>query len=204
MSRTPRHSTVVAYLALVTALSTGGAYAAGQIGAHDIKKDAVRSKHIKDGQVRTQDLALDSVTSAQVAPGTLTGADVTDNSLTGADVTDNSLTGADILESSLGQVPNASTLAGRAPTTFVSSTVYKRESAVAAGTDLGDGTFVADQACDPGDLIVAGGPANVNPTSDMVESFPSPGSTTTWTARINKHGVADNFSVVILCFDQTP
>jgi hypothetical protein len=34
----------------------GGAYAAAKIGAGDIKKDAVRSKHIKNGEVRSGDL----------------------------------------------------------------------------------------------------------------------------------------------------
>jgi hypothetical protein len=47
----------VAYLALFAALATGGAYAADKIGSSDIKKNAVKSKHIKSGQVKTRDLA---------------------------------------------------------------------------------------------------------------------------------------------------
>jgi hypothetical protein len=195
MFRTPRHGTVVAYVALIAALSGGGAaYAAAQIGANDIKPNAVRSKHIKDGQVRTNDLALDAVTGAQVA----------DNALDGNDITDGSLTGDDITESTLGTVPNAATLAGRAPGTFATSTVYKAEAATDAGTRLGDNTNVKSMACNPGDILLSGGPASVAATSDLLESFPTPAATNSWSARIFDNGVADSFTVVILCLDQTP
>jgi hypothetical protein len=59
MSRIRRHltySNVMATLAVFLVLG-GGAYAASKIGPNDIRKNAVRSKHIKNGQVRTQDLA---------------------------------------------------------------------------------------------------------------------------------------------------
>ena len=47
---------VMASIAVFAALA-GGAYAAATIGANDIKKDAVRTKHIKNGQVGARDLA---------------------------------------------------------------------------------------------------------------------------------------------------
>jgi hypothetical protein len=78
------------------------------------------------------------------------------------------------------------------------SSVYKKESALGQGTNLGDGTFVMAEACDAGDILLSGGPANVSPDSVMVESFPSPGSTNSWSARIHP-AAADNFSVVVLC-----
>jgi hypothetical protein len=53
----PSHGTVIAYIALFVALGGVGAYAAGAIGPSDIQRDAVRSKHIKDGQVKRRDLA---------------------------------------------------------------------------------------------------------------------------------------------------
>jgi hypothetical protein len=46
----------IALLALVLAMS-GGAYAAAKIGAKDIKRNAVRSKHIRNGQVAVADLS---------------------------------------------------------------------------------------------------------------------------------------------------
>jgi hypothetical protein len=85
---------------------------------------------------------------------------------------------------------------GPAPTL---SSVYKNESAIEAGTDHGDGTSIITEACNAGDILLSGGPANVSGTSWVVESFPSPGSTNSWTARINKAGLTDNFSVVVLC-----
>jgi hypothetical protein len=97
---------------------------------------------------------------------------------------------------------NADQVDGKSASEFVANNIYKRESAVAAGTDKGDGTFVLGQACDPGDVLLSGGPANVNGTSSMVESFPSPGTTNSWSARIQKNGLADNFSVVVICADQ--
>jgi hypothetical protein len=55
--------------------------------------------------------------------------------------------------------------------------------------------------CDAGDILMSGGPANVNATSDMVESFPSPGIINGWSVRLHKNAVADNFSVVVLCLN---
>jgi hypothetical protein len=220
--RRPSHGAVVAYLALFLALTTGGAWAAAQIGADDIQKNAVRSRHIKDGQVTTKDVRNQAVTSAKVRDGSLGGADLTDGSVGGADLTDgavgnaklaadavtgdkvlnNSLTGSDVNETTLGQVPDAARLAGRPASAFIARSIYKRESAIGPGTTLGDGTSVAARACDPGDVLLSGGPANISATSDLLESFPSPGTTNSWSARINKNGAADNFSVVVLCADQ--
>lgn len=178
MIRTPRHQTVAAYVALVlAATSTGGAaYAAAQVGAKNIKPDAVRSKHVKDGAIRTKDLANDAVTGDKVD------------------------------EATLGQVPlalDAATLNGRPASTYAASSVYKREAATDAGTALGDGTNSKFQACDAGDILLAGGPASINATSTLLESFPTPGSTTSWSVRINTNGSADSFTVVVLCLDQS-
>ena len=138
-----------------------------------------------------------------IGPNAVSGAEVADNGLTGADVADNGLTGADVDESTLGAVPTADRLGGSLPSAFLRTTVYKRESAVAVGTDLGDGTFVATRACDnTTDRLISGGPANVAATSDLVESFPTPGNLNSWSARIHKNGAADNFNVVVLCIDQ--
>ncbi len=65
----PNHATVVAYLALFVALS-GSAWAAAKIGPHDISRNAVRGKHIKDDTVTGTDVAeasLGTVPSAHNA-----------------------------------------------------------------------------------------------------------------------------------------
>jgi hypothetical protein len=185
------YANVMSTLAVFLVVAGGSAFAASTITANSIK-----SKAVVDNSLKSKDLKDDKAVA---------GVDVIDSSLTGTDVADNSLTGDDVDESTLGQIPepaNSTKLNGRDATSFLSSSVYKAESSVAAGNALGDGTFVMDEACNPGDVLLSGGPANVNPTSDMVESFPTPGTTNAWTARINKHGNADNFSVVVLCIDQ--
>lgn len=215
--RLPAHATVVAYLALFLVMSTGGAYAASKIGASSIKNNAIRSRHILNGEVRNPDLrakavtnsklGVNAVTTSRIKDGSVNTGDLADNSVDGAKVADDSLTGVDVNESMLGQVPsaaNAATLGGKSSSAFASSTVYKRESAVNAGTRLGDATNVKSQSCDSGDILLSGGPANVNAASKMLESFPSPGTTNGWSARIKDGGAVDNFSVVVLCLDQTP
>ena len=185
------YANVMSTLAVFLVVAGGSAFAASTITANTIK-----SKAVVDNSLKSKDLKDDKAVA---------GVDVIDASLTGDDVADDSLTGTDVDESTLAQVPqasNASTLNGKTAAGFLSSSVYKAESAVGPGTQLGDGTFVMDVTCDPGDVLLSGGPANIRDTSTMLESFPSPGGTNSWTARINKNGQTDNFSVVALCIDQ--
>lgn len=46
------YANVIATIALIVAVGTGGAWAASQIGSKDIKKNAVKSKHITSRTVR--------------------------------------------------------------------------------------------------------------------------------------------------------
>jgi hypothetical protein len=82
-------------LALVVALGSGGAYAAG------LAKNSVGSAQIKNGAVKAQDVKAGSLTGSQVKDESLTGADVANGTITGTDVQDNGLTGADVNESTL-------------------------------------------------------------------------------------------------------
>jgi hypothetical protein len=186
-------------LALLIVLTGGTALAA--TAAKTAAKNTVTSKSIKNGQVKTLDLAPAAVTGDRLATDSVTSDQVKSGSLTGADISDNSLTGSDVNESTLGIVPNAASLGGVPAAGYLRGTVVQKESAVAAGTDLGDGTASQIISCDPGDILLTGGPANLSATSDMVESFPSVGPPNSLKVRVNKHGVADNFSVVILCLD---
>lgn len=171
---------MVAYLALFVAVGTGSALAAATIGPRDIKRNAVKTRHVQAGAIAAAKIRADAVGTTQVA--------------------DDGLTGDDVLESSLAIVPDADAVDGRSASSFISGTLYRRESAVAAGTALGDGTHVATQACDAGDRMLSGGPANIAAETDLLESFPA--NTTTWQARVNKNGGTDNFNVVVLCADQ--
>jgi hypothetical protein len=174
------YANVMSTLAVFLVVAGGSAFAASTITANSIK-----SKAVVDNSLKSKDLK-------------------DDKAVAGVDVIDASLTGADVDESTLAQVPDSAKLGGKAPTAFLASSVYKAESSVGPGTTLGDGTSVISQACDTGDVLLSGGPANIRDTSTMLESFPSPGSTNSWTSRINKNGQTDNFSTVVLCIDQTP
>jgi hypothetical protein len=192
------YANVVATMAVFLAIGGGAAFAASTLPAN-----SVNSKTVQDNKLKSVDLKDGkAVSTDDVIDASLTGTDIADASVTGTDVADNSLTGDDVDESTLGQVPDAAKLQGKSATQFLSSSVYKRESAVDAGQQLGDGTFVKGHACDPGDVLLSGGPANINATSTLLESFPSPGTTNGWSARINKNNQTDNWSVVILCVDQ--
>jgi hypothetical protein len=96
---------------------------------------------------------------------------------------------------------NADQLDGKHASAFVASNIYMLGSGQEReGTLLGDGTRVASQSCLSGDKLLAGGPASVRDTSDLLDSFPT--DTTTWQARINPNGNTDTFTVVVLCADQ--
>jgi hypothetical protein len=58
---------VVALLALFVALS-GTSYAVSKVGAKDIRKNAVRSKHIKKSQVTTGDIRNRTIRPIDIAP----------------------------------------------------------------------------------------------------------------------------------------
>jgi hypothetical protein len=176
---------VISLVALFAALSGAALALPGTqtVNSGDVKNESLKSIDLKDNKA-------------------VASSDVIDESLASTDVQDNSLTGADVDESTFGQVPNAATLSGKTASAFTSSSIYKNESAVAAGTTIGDGTQVAAEACNPGDILLSGGPANINATTTLLESFPSPGTTNSWSVRVNKNGNADNFSVVVLCADQ--
>lgn len=158
---------------------------------------------VAGGSAFAASLAANSVNSKTVKDNSLKSLDLKDNKAVSTDdVIDASLTGADIDESTLAQVPDSARLEGRSAASFLSTSVYKKESAIGPGQTLGDGTQVDSASCDPGDILLSGGPANIRDTTDLLESFPSPGTTNSWSTRVNKNGQTDNFNTVILCVNQ--
>ena len=75
----PSYANVTATVALALALGVGGAYAAGKIGSADIAKNAVKSKHVKNGQVKTPDLAANVAVNSAKTAGSATTADRANN-----------------------------------------------------------------------------------------------------------------------------
>ena len=194
----------------------------GEVKGADVRANAINGVKVADSSLGGADVANESLTGDDIADGGIRGADVADGTISGTDVTnesigtddlaadsvnsakvrDDSLTGTDIDESTLGQVPDSARVGGKTPSAFLSSSIYKVESAITAGQALGDGTFAAEKACNPGDVLLSGGPANIAATSVMVESFPAPGNLNAWKVRINKNAQNDSFNVVVLCSDQ--
>ena len=85
-SRTPRHlsfANVVSLLALFVALG-GTVYAAATIGAGDIKRNAVRAKHIKSGNVKRADIANNAVNAAKIAGGSVGSSEIAAGAVTAA------------------------------------------------------------------------------------------------------------------------
>jgi hypothetical protein len=214
------YANVMSSLALFLVLGGATAFAATQVsknsvGTPQLKKNAVKAAKINkgavttakiaDGAVITAKLADGSVLTAKIADASITTEKIAENAITTAKIANDAVTGEKVNEATLGEVPqagNALKLDGKAPTSFLGSTVYKGESPVEAGTTLCDGTEVISQACNPGDVLLSGGPANIAATTTLLESFPTPGTTNAWTARVNKNTLTDNFSVVVLCVDQ--
>jgi hypothetical protein len=96
---------------------------------------------------------------------------------------------------------NADKVDGKDASAFVANSIYMRGSGQEReGTLLGDDTRVLSESCLSGDRLLAGGPASVRDTSDLLDSFPT--NSTTWQARINPNGNTDTFTVVVLCADQ--
>jgi hypothetical protein len=170
---------VVSILALVLAVA-GGAYAAGSINGAKLKNRSVAGKKLKKNTVtgtEVKESRLGQVPSAVQA-----------DSATNADHATNADTAT-----------NATQLNGKPDTAYMGSAVERVETGLSTGTALGNTDYI-DKACPAGEILLSGGPANVNDDSVMVESFPTPGGTNSWRARIRAatpHN--DMFSVVALC-----
>jgi hypothetical protein len=75
------YANIVSTIALVLAVGGGAVYAASKVGPHNIRKNAIRSYHIKNKQVKRQDIAGGAINSNKVSNGTLTGKDIQEATL---------------------------------------------------------------------------------------------------------------------------
>jgi hypothetical protein len=96
-----RHN-AVAYLALLIALTTGTAYAAGvapgSVKTKSLAKNAVTSPKIKDGAVISPDIGDGAVTSPKIADGAVTSPDIADGAVTSPDIADGAVTSPKIVD----------------------------------------------------------------------------------------------------------
>src|SRR5215211_422309 len=95
--RSPRFlPTVMALIALFVALG-GPAAATSLITGKQIKRNAITTKHVRDGSLSAADLDPATVSSFRdVAAGSVNSASVADGTLSGPDIADGSLAAADL------------------------------------------------------------------------------------------------------------
>ena len=71
------HSTVVSYVALIVALSTGGAYAVDKLTSHEIANNSIKSIDLKKRKgVAGSDVRRDSLTGSEIREGSLDGSEI--------------------------------------------------------------------------------------------------------------------------------
>jgi hypothetical protein len=132
---------LVAVLALIIAVGTGGAYAANTIGSADVIDESLLSQDIKNDTIQKDDLGPDSVGTGKIKDGVVATSDLAPDAVTGAKVLDNSLGGADIQESTLGAVPDADALGGVAAAGYQRRGIWAIAKSVTEGHGDGAGTF---------------------------------------------------------------
>jgi hypothetical protein len=169
------------------------------LGRGSFAPNSIAASDLAEGSLRAADIAAGEIGRAQLGSGSVNSATIRDGGVGDADFGARAITGRSIDESTFTKVRDALRFSGRAPSTFVSSSIYEATSLLEVGIALGDGTFRLSQGCLPGDALLSGGPADVGPNSTLVESFPKDG---TWTVRINPHGTVDEFRVAIACANQ--
>ena len=81
--RRPSHATLVAYLALALALSTGTAYAANTIGSDDIIDESILSQDVHNGTLVAADLAKNTIGTGRIQDNSVTLADIAGADSTG-------------------------------------------------------------------------------------------------------------------------
>ena len=126
---------VMAALALLVALSTGGAYASHLVvdssdvvdnsltGADVRGKPGTSSTAAVNGSLTTDDIAGQQANAANGTP-------FVDGTLTQWDLKNGSVTGSDVLESSLAKVPDANKLDGLDSTAFTQRACFNQSGAV--------------------------------------------------------------------------
>jgi hypothetical protein len=154
----------------------GGAYAAAQIGANDIQRNAIRSKHIKRNQVGRKHLKRNAVSTAKLANGAVTGPKVADGAVTGPKVD----------ESTLGIVPNADLIDGVDSGDLMRGAGRAR---AVSGTDAPSGSPSAPFNLDDGQFTLAcQNPASVG--SDFTFTNTSGSTANVWTDKVQ-----DSFAI---------
>lgn len=172
--------------------------APASIGSGQLADGSIGSGQIADGSISGADLAPGSVGATTLAPDSVDSAAVADGSLGRNQFHYSSITAADIDMPSLKRVGHAELLGGFPLAHFIPSSVYRLTTPVEAGSVGAEETHRQVATCKEGDLLLGGGPIEVNPQSHVIESRRSINS---WIVVI-KNSAADSFQVSIWCSDR--
>ncbi len=171
---------LLAIVAIVLACAVPAGAATALITSNQLAKNAVLSKHIKDGQIASADLAKNAVKSKNVAAGAIGSAQVADGAITAADLApgtipavpeftigDGAITSAKL---ATGAVTSAKLAAGSIATVHIADgavTGAKLAANAVTGPAIADGSVTGD---DLGQLVAAGVTAtNVAVTQDALD-----------------------------------
>jgi hypothetical protein len=146
------YANVVSSIALLFALSTGGAYAAntvfstdivdGEVKNADIGGNQVTTTKIKAGNVFLSDLAPDAVDGSKVLDGAIANADLADGSVGPNKLQDGSVTSAKVLDDNQAG-------GGLGPNDLATNSVAQAEIA----TDGVAATEIQDDSIDAGEIV---------------------------------------------------
>ena len=90
------YANVASTLALMMAMSTGGAYAASLIQTSQIADGAVTTPKLRDAAVKPNKIATDAVRRSSLADGAVGSAEIANSSITGADIGAGTITAQDL------------------------------------------------------------------------------------------------------------
>jgi hypothetical protein len=85
-SKRLNHATVIAYVALFTALG-GTAYAVATVTGADIVDESVTGADIKNGSLGAGDIGASAIGNPQIAPGAVTGSKIGEGAVSGSRIT---------------------------------------------------------------------------------------------------------------------
>jgi hypothetical protein len=188
---------------------SGADVADGSLGATDVAPGSLGGATVADGSLKGADIAKGSLAGADFGKGTvglagiaakaINSASIVDGSLQSSDIGVHTVIGRNVDESTLERVPETLKLGGHPPSAYIHNLLLDFPTTLQRGVDLGDGTFRITQACPAGDVLLSGGPIEVDGGSTVVDNFPKDGI---WTTRINPHGAVDEFRVRVVCARQ--
>lgn len=115
-SRRPSYANVMSTVAVVLALTTSGAYAAG-LGKNSVKpkhiaSDAVRARHIAADAVQGNDVATGAIGSRAIGDGAVAAAELAEGSVGSSELANDSVGSSELAASSVGSSELASNSVG--------------------------------------------------------------------------------------------